>query len=293
MENGYGVESIYTDEPIKQNGIYLYKTFYFKALSKKLKLPDINVTLLDDNYLPIAQNRLLGKELKAIKLNPPSDFCNVLAKSLVVKNFQISPYDKENNLVVLNIEANLSNIEDFHLNFVKKGWFEDFNQTSLFVKTSYFAIVPTYIKKFKFSYFNTQKNRFEYFQKKIEIKNDSVVTQTDIRPSEDSHKIIKILVFFFIAILFLIIAIFKKSFSYLFLAFIFGGYGAYLSFPIKTICIKKGAKVSILPTKNSTIFFISKSRLKVKRLNHIDGYSKIELPNKKIGWVKDEYSCKN
>lgn len=281
------------DQPIEQKGIFLFKTFYFKALSTDIKIPDIIATIYDNDYWPLSKNMLKGKTLNAIRLNPPDDFCKVLAKSLEVKNFQVTQYDENNNLIVLNIEANLSNLKDFHLDFTKKEWFEDLNESFPLIKMSYFAIIPSDIKRFKFSYFNTDKNRFESFKKEIYVKDETVSTQSDINPNEDSHKIIKILIFFSIAVLFLIAAIFKKSFFYLFLAFAFGGYGIYLSFPIKTICVKKGAEVSILPTKNSTIFFVAKTKLRTKRLNHVDGYSKIELPNQKIGWVKDEDICKN
>ncbi|WP_187648518.1 hypothetical protein [Nitrosophilus labii] len=293
FENTEGIIPISSDIPERQEGIYIYKTFYFKALTQNIRLPDITVYLLKDNYSPLIKDILPGKSIKAIKLNPPKDFCNVLANSLEMKNFQAIQYDKDQNLIVINIEANLSNLEDFHLDFAVKEGIEEIYQNFPLTSITYFAIVPSYLKNFKFSFFNLSKNKFEHISREIEVKDETVSTQSDIRPSESSHKTIKIIIFLSISTFFLIIALFKKSFFYLFIAFIFGGYGAYLSIPLKTVCVKENSKVSLLPTKNSTVFFITDYNFKTKRLNHTNGYTKIELPNGKIGWVKDEDLCEN
>ena len=293
FENGENVIPVYTQTPEKTEGIYIYKTFYFKALSTDIKIPDILVYLVIDEFSPVKKEILNGKRLKAIRLKPSKDFCNVLAQNLIVKNFQAVQYDENQNLIVLNIESNLSNIEDFHLDFVNKEKIEELNITFPTSYMTYFAIIPNDMKKFHFSFFNTEKNRFEKISNSIQVKDEIVSTQSDIKPSETSHKKIKIAVFLGLASLFLIIAIFRKSLYIMLIALIFGGYAAYLSIPLKEICVKQNSEVRLLPTKNSTIFYKTNYNFKTKKLNSVDGYIKIELPNGKIGWIRDEDLCKN
>jgi len=294
FENGENILPVYTQTPEKTEGIYIYKTFYFKSLDKNIKLPDIKVYLLIDQLSPVKKETLFGKSIKAIKLKPPKDFCGVLANDLNVTDIQGVQYDREQNLIVLNIESSLSNLEDFHLNFVNKEGIEELN-TSSFPKytMTYFAIVPKDMKNFHFSYFNTQKNDFEKFSKILEIKDESVSTQTDINPSENSHKIIKFTILISLATLFLILAIYKRSFFYLFFGLLIGIYIVYISIPLKEICVKQNSQIRLLPTKNSTIFYKTQYNFKTKKLNSVNGYIKIRLPNGKIGWVKDENICKD
>jgi hypothetical protein len=62
--------------------------------------------------------------------------------------------------------------------------------------------------------------------------------------------------------------------------------------PMSKIVLQKGVKLRILPTKNSTIFYITQEQTTADKLLVRDGYIKILLPNKKIGWI-DENSAKN
>ncbi|WP_281950920.1 hypothetical protein [Nitrosophilus kaiyonis] len=293
FENGENILPIYTDEPEKVEGIYIYKTFYFKALSTDITIPNIVVYLKIDDFSPIKKEILSGKKIKVIKLNPPENYCNVIAKNLEVKNFQALQYDKEKNLIIMDIDANLSNLEDFHLNFVEDEKIEDFNRSATFSKMTYFAKIPKDMKNFEFSYFNNNKNVFEKFKKFINVKDETVSTQSDIKPNESSHKNIKIIILLSIAVIFLIIAIFKKSIFSILIALLFAGYATYLAIPLEEVCVKQDSEVRLLPTKNSTIFYKTDANFKTKKLNQVNGYIKIELPNGKIGWVKDENICQN
>lgn len=256
-------------------------------------MPDIEVELIKDNFSKPFVKIVKGKKIEAIRLNPPENFCNVLANSFKIKSFQVNQYDDSQNLVLLKIEANLSNIEDFHLPFSSNEQIEKIDENFPTSSISYVATIPSYIKIFEFYFFDLNKNRFQKFSKELKIRDESVSTQTDINPNKNEHEKIKVLIFIFFATIFLIAAIFKKSFFYLLIASIFGGYSFYLTTPLKTVCIKENSKIRLLPTKNSTIFQIIDFNLKTKRLNHVNGYTKIELSDGKIGWVKDEDLCKD
>jgi hypothetical protein len=68
---------------------------------------------------------------------------------------------------------------------------------------------------------------------------------------------------------------------------------AYLMIPIKKVCVKRGAKIYILPTKQSTVFKINPQSKVYEELNRVGEYIKVKLSKEKIGWVRDEDLCKN
>ncbi|WP_200762157.1 hypothetical protein [Nitrosophilus alvini] len=293
FENGKNIEEVFIDEPIKSEGIYLYKTLYFKAKSTEIRIPDITVTLIFEGYSRIESERLNGITLKTIELNPPTDFCGVLAKNMQIIKYKATPYDDENNLLVMNVEANLSNIENFHVNKAAKQGFESRQINFPLSNIVYYAIIPSQIDRFKIVYFNTDENRFKSLLLPIEVKDDRVSTQSDINPGKTSHQMIKMITAFSLSALFLLGFIYKKKIIYLLLALVFGSYGVYITVPVKKVCIKKMSNIYLLPTQNSTIFYKNEKTLEVKKLNHKNGYTKIILPDNKIGWVKDEDICKN
>jgi hypothetical protein len=64
-------------------------------------------------------------------------------------------------------------------------------------------------------------------------------------------------------------------------------YIAYINLPFKTITLKKGVGLKILPTQNSTIFYIVPYDLKATVVYENKKYYKVILPDDKhIGWVK-------
>jgi len=280
------------DEPYVKDGPYIYKKIYLKALGRSLKTPDITVIAYKD-YKEVANGFIGGKNVNTIKLNPPKDFCGVLARSLNVEEFQAAQYDLENNLIVIKISGYGANLEDFNIPFAKKQGIEDFDSSNLAYKMTYYAIIPAYHKNFRFSYFDLKRNRFAHYAHPIKVRDETVSTQSDIKPTEGGHKVLKIAIALSAGALFLIIFFFKRSWSIFFLSMASLLYGLYLLIPVKEVCIQKNAKVRLLPTQNSTIFFITTQSFKTKLLNSRNGYVKIELPNGKIGWVKNEHICKN
>jgi hypothetical protein len=66
-----------------------------------------------------------------------------------------------------------------------------------------------------------------------------------------------------------------------------------LLIPQKQICIKKGTKIRILPVNNATIFEVTKNKIQLTKIGSTKGFSKVELKNNKIGWIKNEDICSN
>ena len=251
------------------------------------KLPDVTITYQEYNAT------LPGEPLAIKELNPPANFCNVLANNLTIVKSKSVQFNKELNLVVLKLEGNLSNLEDFHLPFAKKEEIKEINQTLPSITIIYYAFIPSDITQLRFSYFNLKAREFKTLLLDIKVKDEIVSTQSDISPEEDKNKSVKIALFASLGALLLLIALWKRSLFMGFIGLVSLLYAGYLLLPLKKVCLKAGSKIYILPTKQSTIFRINKEPHTFTKLNEVDGYTKIELQNNKIGWVKNEDLCKN
>ncbi|BCD68195.1 hypothetical protein [Nitratiruptor sp. YY09-18] len=282
-EGGENVTLKYDKAPLSKDDLYYYKTLYFKVTAVNAKLPDIII----NDY------RLAGESLNVQKLSPPLDFCNVLAKDLQIISHKSVQFDKNNNLIVLKIKGKYANLEDFYIPFAlkqhKKELQEDFPTATLL----YYAFIPANITKFRISYFNTDSRDFHKLFFDIIVRDEIVSTQSDLNPTEDKNKKIKIIGTLFVSVLFLIIAILKRSYLLGFLTLLVAGIAIYIAIPLQKICVKQGAKIYILPTKKSTVFEINHHQRSYMKLNEVNGYSKIKLDEKKVGWVRDEDLCKN
>lgn len=281
--DGYNTRLRYDKTSLTKDDLYWYKTLYFKVTGKDAKLPDI----LIDGY------RLAGPRLKVQPLAGPLDFCNVLAKDLKIVSHKSVQFDKKSNLVVLKIRGRLANLEDFRVPFATKQQIKEISEEFPEATLLYYAFIPSNITQFRISYFNTDARDYQRLFFDIVVRDEIVSTQSDINPAEDKNKKIKIALAASAALLLLLLAIWRRSYLLGFLAIMAGLAAGYMAIPLQKVCIKRGAKIYILPTKNSTIFEINERRAVYVKLNEVNGYSKIKIDEKKVGWVKDEDLCKN
>ena len=263
------------------------KRYYFKALGKSIRLPDAFVQTEDYS------THIAGVQLEANLLNPPRNFCSVLAASLKILDHESVQYNKSDNLIVMKLRGELANLEDFSLPYAKKEGVKEKNLSFPSSTIIYYAIVPNSLDSVKFSYFDTRKNEFKTLFIPVVVKDESVSTQSDIRPSEDKNKKIKIILFAVVGVVLILLFILKRSIA----ALIFGAgflvYAGYLMIPMKKVCVKPGSRIYILPTRQSTVFEKNERRKIYEELNRVNGYVKIKLSDKKVGWVKDEDTCKD
>ncbi|SMC09745.1 hypothetical protein SAMN05660197_1567 [Nitratiruptor tergarcus DSM 16512] len=274
-------------ESLIQDELYHYKTLYFKILGMHAKLPDIILTT--QNYTTTLQ----GLPLQVNNLNYPRDFCNVLAKNLYIIQHKSVQFNQHVNLVVMKLEGNLSNLEDFAIPYAQKGEIKEINESFPVAQIIYYAFIPAAINELKMSYFNTDKREFQKLSFPIKVKDEIVSTQSDINPAEDKNKTLKITIFVTLGAVLLLLAFWLRSIFNALLALLAFFYAGYLSMPMQRVCLKENSKIYILPTKNSTIFRINHHRQKYVKLNEVSGYVKIELENNKVGWVKHEDLCQN
>jgi len=148
-------------------------------------------------------------------------------------------------------------------------------------------IVPKNKKKIEFYYFNLKQEKFNKIEIPIILKQETISTQTDLNPEENRFFTpLNILILGIIAFFLIIFIIYQKIWI-LFFPLILGGYLIYVILPKGELILKRNTKVQILPTKQSTVIYITKEPQKAKILNKTDNYTKVEI-NKKIGWVKNE-----
>ncbi len=271
-----------------RNGNDNFYTFYFKAThAGQITIPRIyvndggQITILDQYTIPVE------------KLEGRPDFCGVLAADMKIRGSQVSHYDEKNYLVSLNIEAFEANLEDMHLSNVVESGVESVRRKGAKAEAEFYAVVPTTQKELSFSYFNTIKQQFITLSVPVELIDNSVVTQTDLNPKEDSFEKLKKYGFMVLVGFFFLMFIIYRDFFYLILGTV--SLITLLTFyiPKERVCIKQGAPLYILPTENSGISTKALEQFESPLLAERLDYNKVEYKNGLIGWVKDEDLCKN
>jgi hypothetical protein len=221
------------------------------------------------------------KDLNIVKLNPPKNFSGVLAEKLKISNVIAAKNDKNSIILSFDINTKKANLKDFHLPYEEKLTIRNDNLAS------YYVILPKNTNNLKFSYFNLKEKNFKQITIPVILKGETISTQTNINPEEGGFfSPINILLLTLIAFSLIIFLIYKKLFLLVF-PIIFAGILIYPYFPKGEITIPKNTNIYLLPTSQSTAFYITKKNQTVKVLKKINGYYKVEI-NNKIGWVKEK-----
>lgn len=273
----------------EQKGKFLYDTFHILSTASYAKLPDVNASLIASQEYN--STFIKGEKLNVIKLNPKRNFSNIIANTVELNEYKTTTYDNVHNIIVFVLSAENSNINAVKFNNVYKQGIESVTDSYINSKITYFVVIDKRIENFNFSYFNLLKNKFELINIPVIVDDDSVTTQSDLKPRDQSHDILKMYIAAGIAIFgFALIAI-KRKYIYLIFIFVPLGYIVYLSTPQKDICIKKGAQIYLLPVSNGTIFETTTTQYHLPKEGQTKHYIKIKLQNDKIGWVKNEDTC--
>ena len=269
------------------NGNDSFYTFYFKASQVDVRIPRLFIDNNSEEFTLQSQTISLG----SLKIR--NDFCGILAADMKIENSQVSNYDEQNNLITFTIEALEANLEDMYLNNVLESGIEHLKRNNSKVFSEFYFVVPESQKHIKFTYFNTIKNQYVYLETPIELISNTVVSQTDLNPKEDSFELLKkYMLMAFIGFFFLMF-LFKRDFFYLILGVISLITLLTLYIPHKKICVKQGAPLFVIPTKISTMSTKVTEEFNTVLLGEHGNYKKVEYKNGMIGWIKDEDVCKN
>jgi len=259
---------------------------YFADISFKLedRFPSFSIKLSEENQTLDKIDLKIDSKIKY--LYPPKGFCGILAEGIKITDMILANYDENSNIVYWTITTKNGNTEDFKLGLEnEKLYFLDKNNS--YSSYSYSAIVPSDKRNFKFNYFNLNTEKYIPINFSIELKNETISTQTDIKPMTKSNIYIINTLLGIITILWIVLFIYRKKIIYIILVIISILSLVFFNLPKKEIILKEGTQVHVLPFRQSTIFLVLGMDTKVKVLEEKNGYKKIEF-NKYIGWVKDE-----
>ena len=270
---------------------YYYETFYFLTTSKNARLPDFTATLLDYHNRQYKKTTLKGKRLNVVKLNPKKDFSNIVAESFELIDYKTTSYDDTHNIIVFAATATNCDIASFKLNNVYKQGIESVTESYFDSKITYYTVVDKKMENLSFSYFNLKNNRFLPVNIPIIVNDDSVTTQSDLKPKDQSHERLKMTIAATVALMAFLIILWRKKYIYLIFIIFPLAYVAYLGVPSKEICIKQGSDIHLLPVINGTIFETTIRSYHLQKEGKAKDWTKVQLKNKKIGWVKDEDIC--
>ncbi len=278
---------VYNNRPIwKKIDDNTYKVdYYIKFISTEYKKISLKVVVLFKNGLSSTAIITLPK-VNVVPLSTNRYFCGVLADDFKLLTKVAKKYDDNLNIILMEINATNSNLDDFKIPYAIKSGVDEIIESDNNQKAYSFAIVANYLKKFKFSYFNTKTNHYEVFDFDIVTKDQTVSTQTDLNPHKSEYLIYKTIALLIVAFIFLIIFIQNKSYIVLTFVILLLFYVGYINLPMRSITLQKGVKLKILPTQNSTIFYIVPYTMEADIAYERKGYYKVILPNQKIGWVK-------
>lgn len=272
-----------------KKGRFYFDTFHLLATQTNAKLPDVKISLLANHQYP--STIVQGAPLNVIALNPQSDFSHIVANDLQLQKYKTTSFDASHNIVVFVLKANNAKIRQMHFNNVTKQGFESVKGSYRNSLVTYFIVINKRVEYFKFSYFNLLQNRYVTIKIPIVVVDDSVTTQSDLKPRDESHDKIKMYIALAITILGLLLAVWKRKYIYIIFILIPLGYTIYLAVPQKDICIKKGANIYLLPVYNSTIFETTQTTYHLTKEGSVKNFTKVKLQNNKIGWVKNEDIC--
>lgn len=311
FSNYNGLKILNTIPYREEKGKYYYETFYFSTTDSQAKLPDIEATLIiSDDYTKPEKNftetidiedynsthfhdtaLLIGATLNVITLNPKKNFSNIIANAFQLVEYKTTSYDHNHNIIVLVATASNCNIEQMSFQGVFKQGIESVSSSYFDSRITYYLVIKKQIENFSFSYFDLTRNRFIRMNIPIIVDDDSVSTQSDIKPKDQSRVVLKIQIAAAVAFVGFIFILWRKKYIYLLLILIPLIYIIYLSMPAKEICVKEGSQIHLLPVDNGTIFETTTSQQYFQKEGNTKNFIKVKLKNEKIGWLKNEDIC--
>ena len=279
-----------------KSGIYNIDTFYLDNSNNSQYTPPITATAINtdtNSSYPITA-QMQPQNLNVITLNPPTDFSGVIADNFKITDYKTTTYDNKSNILLFFAKALHSNLKTIHFNGISKQGLESLDENSSGESTAiYYVIINKNLTNFNFTYFNLNNQNYQTVTIPITVVNDTVSTQTTLSPVTNQHTFLKIIATSVILFILIIIIIFKRKLIYILLALLVGAYLVYILLPPRTVCIKSGSRIQILPIPQGIVFKqIYKNRI-FKVLDTKRHYTRIELNNNKVGWVNNEDICKN
>lgn len=278
-----GMEVLNKNPKWTTQGDNLYSaTYLVKALKEDSNTPSIEISLTN-NGVTLDTLTLSPQNIDIINVEV-EDFSGVFAEELKTDEFKAAIFDDTHNILIFELSAENSNLKDFSLKKYEKQGLESYKGGYASSELIYYVVVDKNLNELKFKYFNTSKKRFEEITYENKPTDERVSTQSDLKP-KNTFLFTKVILSVLLVALFIALFVFKRKKIFLVLALLVGVVMLFFLFEKGSLVVKKGAKMQILPTPNSTIFHTTSASREANILAKKDEYIKIELDNK-IGWIK-------
>ncbi len=266
----------------------LENTYFFKINNSKFSIPKIEV--IANNKISEEKETSMEISGNAISLsNNHPLYSGVTATRLSIDHYSVKFYDQNSNIVVFNINADYSNLEDFKLYQALEQGFErkniGINQSS----GIYYAIIPNSSRDIEFEYFNLETQSYRKISIRNAINKEQISVNKDINPVNKALIFQNITIFVFL-LLFMGIWFIKKiplKIRIIFIMIIITIL-LYLLFSLnfkKEVIIVNNGYITILPTHNSTIIEQVTANTNAEIINSYGDYYKIITNDGKIGWI--------
>ncbi len=263
---------------------YVLDTFYFLATSGTIVLPDITASIGEEH------STLKGEKIEGVSLNPDNKFAGILADSFDVTAVDAKKYDNKHNIITFEAEAKHCNIDAFKLNGANEQGFETVNNGVATSSMTYYAVIPKKFETLEFTYFDLLKERYMKVKIPIEVLDDSVSTQSDLKPTENKNYLIKSAIAGAVIIVALILLLVYRKWWIIVFVIVPGIYIAMQATPAEQVCVNADAPLYLLPIENATVFDRLPAQGTFEVKHSVEGYKQI-THNSKIGWVSEDDIC--
>ena len=268
----------------KDKGSYVIDTFYFMATSSNIILPNITASI-GSNHATLKGVKIIG-----VTLNPDKKFSGILADEFKITTMDAKKYDNKHNIITFEAKAKHCNIKKFHLNIANEQGFERSKVGISSSSMTYYAVLPKKYDKLEFTYFNLKKERYVKIKMPIEVVDDSVSTQSDLKPTESKNYLIKIAIAAAVIVIAIILLIVYRKWWIVIFIIAPGIYIALQATPATMICVNSNAPLYLLPIENATVFDVLSSQGEFEVKHSVKGFKQI-THNKKIGWISEDDIC--
>lgn len=269
----------------------LENTFYFKIKAKNFTIPALEVMVTNNDTKDSATSQSISNQAIDLRLNHPN-FTGVIANNFEIINYAIKKYDEHNNILLLNIFADMANLEDFKLKGVIKQGFNSLTADNNQSSGIFYAIFPNHSPNIEFEYFDLQTQTYKSIQLNNIVNQEEIDTNQDMSPINKvfifSNILILIVVFIMLIAFFIRKIPFKLRLSMLIIAIILMLYLIISINDDENGVLKEDSLITILPIPNSTIIAKIPINTKVKIVSKYNDYYKIITNDDKTGWIKKD-----
>ncbi|PAF48523.1 hypothetical protein BKH46_01055 [Helicobacter sp. 12S02634-8] len=266
-----------------------YQAIYrYKIKSTDAVIPSLRVIAVSSDGDYTDSSSAPAIKLNAIDLYQNKDYVGVLADKFRIIGYKTKIYDDANNILVFEMEADHSNLEDFKLPDIQKQGFESTHFGDTHSDGIYYCIIPKHIQNISFEYYSLEEKHFKNITLPIVPVDDTISTQDDIKPKNNflifSNLVTIVLMAASVVCYFLWRR--KKVFLAAFVVFLI--YLLWNIFSVHQAVLLSNKQIRILPTHNSTILETTKSNTQVEIIGKHGKYYKIMTADDRIGWVRKD-----